>query len=259
MDTLITGLRTLNQLLTAGIAITAFSLLLYALTFNLQDRVARSFAFILLCVVVVAVGDAIGSNSDSLAGMEFWLRFQWLGIIFMPAAYVHFSDALLATTGRPSRGRRRRMVRLVYLFSAAFLVTLPTPWLVGPLVQDVGPAPHLQRTWLTWVFAAFYVVVIGWAGVNFWRSYQRTVTSTSRRRMRYLLTGALAPVLGSYPFLLFGSGFFTQHPHFFWLAAFLSNLLVSFLLILMAYSVAFFGVAWPDRVVKRRLFKWLMR
>jgi hypothetical protein len=34
MDTLITGLRTLNQLLTAGIAITAFSLLLYALTFN---------------------------------------------------------------------------------------------------------------------------------------------------------------------------------------------------------------------------------
>ena len=27
----------------------------------------------------------------------------------------------------------------------------------------------------------------------------------------------------------------------------------------MAYSVAFFGVPWPDRVVKRRLFKWLMR
>jgi hypothetical protein len=49
-----------------------------------------------------------------------WLRFQWLGIIFMPAAYVHFSDALLATTGRP-RGRRRRMVRLVYLFSVALV------------------------------------------------------------------------------------------------------------------------------------------
>jgi hypothetical protein len=27
----------------------------------------------------------------------------------------------------------------------------------------------------------------------------------------------------------------------------------------MAYSVAFFGVSWPDRVVKRRLIKWLMR
>jgi len=27
----------------------------------------------------------------------------------------------------------------------------------------------------------------------------------------------------------------------------------------MAYAVAFFGVSWPDRVVKRRLAKWLMR
>jgi hypothetical protein len=39
----------------------------------------------------------------------------------------------------------------------------------------------------------------------------------------------------------------------------ISNLLVTVLLVLMAYAVAFFGVPWPDRVVKRRLFKWLMR
>jgi hypothetical protein len=36
------GIITINQILTAGIAITAFSLLLYALSFNLRDRVARS-------------------------------------------------------------------------------------------------------------------------------------------------------------------------------------------------------------------------
>jgi hypothetical protein len=73
------------------------------------------------------------------------------------------------------------------------------------------------------------------------------------------LTGALAPALGSYPYLLFGSGIATRHPLVFWLAAVSSNILVSILLVLMAYAVAFFGVAWPDRVVKRRLFKWLMR
>jgi hypothetical protein len=77
--------------------------------------------------------------------------------------------------------------------------------------------------------------------------------------MRYLLLGALAPALGSYPFLLFGSDFAVNHQLLFWLAATLSNLLVSVLLVLMAYAVAFFGVSWPDRVVKRRLFKWLMR
>ena len=42
----LTGIITVNQILTAGIAITAFSLFLYALSFNLRDRVARSFATI---------------------------------------------------------------------------------------------------------------------------------------------------------------------------------------------------------------------
>ena len=41
--------------------------------------------------------------------------------------------------------------------------------------------------------------------------------------------------------------------------ALVSNLLVGGLIIIMAYAVAFFGVSWPDRVVKSRLFKWIMR
>jgi len=252
-------LKGTNELLTAGIAITAFSLLLYALSFNLRDRVARSFAIILLCVVFVSAGDAIASNSSTAQQWEFWMRVEWIGIIFLPPAYLHFSDALLETTGRPSRGRRRRLVRILYGVSFAFALTLPTNWLVGPIVENVGPAPHLQRTWLTWVFAVYYVVTIVISGINLWRAYQRTVTRTSRRRMRYLLMGALAPVLGSYPFLLFGSNLVVNNPFLFWVAATLSNLLVSVLLVLMAYAVAFFGVSWPDRVVKRRLFKWLMR
>lgn len=259
IQTAVEVLRGINELLTAGIAITAFSLLLYALSFNLRDRVARSFAIILLCVVFVSVGDALSSIYSLSAQTEFWMRIQWIGISFLPPAYLHFSDALLETTGRPSRGRRRRLVWLLYIVSFGFVLTLPTDWLVGPLVDDVGPAPHLQRTSLTWIFALYYVTTISLAAVNLWRAYQRTVTRTSRRRMRYLLLGALAPVLGSYPFLLFGSNLAINHPLLFWLAATLSNLLVSILLVLMAYAVAFFGVSWPDRVVKRRLFKWLMR
>lgn len=251
--------RSINELLTVGIAITAFSLLLYALSFNLRDRVARSFTIILLCVVFVSAGDAIASNASSPSQMEFWMRIQWIGIVFLPPAYLHFSDALLETTGRPSRGRRKRLVWLLYIITIGFFVIIPSPWLVGPLVEDGGPAPYLQRTALTWVFSAYYVIVVVLSGINFWRAYQRTVTRTTRRRMRYLLLGALAPALGSYPFLLFGSDFAVNHPLLFWFAATISNLLVSVLLVLMAYAVAFFGVSWPDRVVKRRLFKWLMR
>jgi len=255
---ILTSIQTLNDLLTAGIAVTAFSLLIYALSFNLRDRVARSFAFIMLCVVIVYVADSFASVTASAQQLNTWLRLQWLGIIFLPAAYLHISDALLETTGRPSRGRRRRIVRLNYIIAFAFLLTLPFG-LVGPLVQNVELAPHLQRTWLTWLFTVYYALVMGLAWANFWRAYQRTVTSTSRRRMGYLIAGALAPALGSYPYLLFGSGFAARYQLVFWLVVTISNLLVSALLIVMAYAVAFFGVPWPDRVVKRRLAKWLMR
>jgi hypothetical protein len=252
-------LQTINELLSAGISITAASLLLYALSFNLRDRVARSFAIILMCVAVVFTSDTISSAASSDLLMEFWLRFQWIGIAFLPAAYLHFSDALLATTGRPSRGLRRWIPRLLYLVSLGFLLLLPAGLLVGPLETGRQPAPHLERTWLTYIFTFYYAVAMLWAWLNFRLAYYRTKTSVGRRRMKYLVLGALAPALGSYPFLLFGSRLAAGHPYLFWGAAIFSNLAVYGLLIMMAYSVAYFGVSWPDRVVKRRLLKWLMR
>ena len=255
----ISGLKFINQLLTAGIAITAFSLLLYALTFNLRDRVARSFALILICIVIVFVGDAISSVVGTNQSLQLWLQLEWVGIIFLPACYFQFSEALLVTTGQPSYGSRRWITWLMYLICFGFFATLPFMLLVGPLVPDVSPAPHLERTGLTWFFAIYFLAIVIWSWFNFRKAYQRTITPTSRRRMRYLITGALAPVLGTYPFLLFGSSVATGHPLLFWLIAVLNNFIVLVLMVIMAYAVAFFGVSWPDRVVKRRLFKWLMR
>src|SRR5512134_688951 len=123
-DSLLAGLQTLNNILTAGIAITAFSLFLYALSFNLRDRVARSFAIILLCVVVVFTTEALQSKDLPNWGNELLLRLQWIGIIFLPPSYLHLSDAVLVTAGRPSRGRRRIAVRLVYAISVGFLLLL---------------------------------------------------------------------------------------------------------------------------------------
>src|SRR5919108_1237336 len=124
LDGLLVGLKTINSILTAGIAITAFSLFLYALSFNLRDRVARSFAIILLCVVVVFTTEALPNNSMPHWGIELLLRLQWIGIIFLPPSYLHRSDPLLVTAGRPSRGRRRLAVRLIYVVSLGFLLLL---------------------------------------------------------------------------------------------------------------------------------------
>lgn len=251
--------RTISDILTAGIAITAFSLLLYALTFNLRDRVARSFALILICVVIVFSAEALGGIAQNPNDMEIWLRIQWVGVILLPPTYLHFSDALVETTGRPSRWRRKWAVRLTYLFSFGLLFSLRTNFLVGPLVMNANPAPHLQRTIFTELFTVYYSIIMILSWTNFARAYIRTVTPASRRRMGYLVVSALAPALGSFPFLLFGSGFAARNTAIFWIVAMLTNVFVGIMLIIMAYATAFFGVSWSDRVVKSRLLKFLMR
>ena len=194
------GMVTLNQILTAGIAITAFSLFFYSLSFNLRDRVARSFALILLSVVVIFTSEALGSASTSFDAINFFLRFEWFGIVYLPAAYFHFSDALLVTTGRPSKGRRRIVVRILYVISTFFLVLLASNTLLGSLVTDVQPAPHLQRTIWTEVFTLYYIGTMLWAWINFGRSFRHTLTSSGKRRMFYLQCGAPAPAIGSFPY-----------------------------------------------------------
>lgn len=258
-EDLLAGIRAFNQVLTAGIAITAFSLFLYSLTFNLRDRVARSFAIILLCVVVVFTTEALQGPSSSDVTVQTLLRLQWLGIVFLPAAYLHLSDALLLTAGRPSRGRRRFAVRATYFVSSLFLLGLATGYLVGPLGTSVEPAPHLQRTIWTEVFTLYYLGIMVWAGINFVRAYRRMLTRSGRRRMWYLMAGASAPAFGCYPYLLFGSKIAAGYPLAFWGTAAAINLLVGGLVVMMAYAVAFFGVSWPDRVIRSRLFKWIMR
>src|SRR5512138_1453364 len=89
----LTGIITVNEILTAGIAITAFSLFLYALSFNLRDRVARSFAIILLCVVVVFTTEALQSPTMPAWGNELLLHLQSIGIIFLPPSYLHLYNA----------------------------------------------------------------------------------------------------------------------------------------------------------------------
>ncbi|MGA2111556.1 MAG: histidine kinase N-terminal 7TM domain-containing protein [Anaerolineales bacterium] len=249
----------LNKVLVAGIAITAFSLLLYALTFNLRDRVARAFAVILACVSVITVADVLASTAGNLGEANMWLHFQWIGTALLPAAYLHFSDALLAAAGRPSRGRRRSALQAVYFFSAILIyeATL-TDNLVRQVAVSAG-APYLQAGPYFWTVLVYFTLLLAWTAVNLVRAYRRLQTSTSRRRMTYLLVASAAPAMAAFPFLLFlGSGA-NLHPLLFWAILLVTHALVAGLLVVMAYATAYFGVTYSDRVIKGRLFQWLLR
>lgn len=259
MNEIISIARTISQILTAGIAITAFSLLLYSLTFNRKEKVALSFMAIMVCLVIVYSAESFSSTSKDPNVIDFWLRIQWIGIILLPGLYLKFSDALLATTGLPSRWRRKWAIRFNYLISILLIGFLFSPWFLGDLITGHPPAPYHQPTLMTKLFTVYYVLMLLLAWVNFFRASQRTLTRTSKRRMLYLTIGAIGPAVGAFPFLLYSSAFASTRTLLFWFVTIIVSLGLGMCIFLMAYSVAFFGVPWPDRVVKSRLIKWTLR
>jgi len=258
-DVFFSILLVFNQILSAGNSITAFSLLLYALTFNMRERVARSFALVLACLTLVYFGDVLAGLVTKDVDLELWLRLQWVGISFLPTTVLHLSDAILSSTGRPSRGRRQWLIRLCYLASGGVLILAGTTSLIVGSVQRTDRAGYLQPGPLFPLFLLFFAGALAITATNYLRAYRRCLTADSRRRMGYLVAGSLAPVLGGFPFLMLFGPSLASVPFLFWGGLAVVNIGVAILLVLMAYAIAYFGVSIPDRVVKARLFQWIMR
>jgi hypothetical protein len=259
VDVFISALQSINQIFTAANAITAVSLLFYSLTFNLRERVARTFAQLMACVALVYLGDILASTTQVNSELEMWLRFQWLGIAFIPSTYFHLSDTLLAATGRPSYGKRKTVVLIAYAISGVFLLTSALTKDLGGELRFVGSVGYLNPGYLFWIFTLFMLAMLSLSGLNYWRTYKRSLTRASRRRFRYLVVGSIGPLLATYPFLMLIGMIGVNFPILFWFFLNSITVAIAIMLVLMAYAVAYFGVSYPDRVVKSRLFQWILR
>ena len=259
-DNIVNLLLAMNRALSSAIVILAFSLLVYILTHNLRSSVARSFSALIACVCITYLGDVALFETTSLEDAVTWLRVQWIGIAFTPAAYLHFSDALLRTTHSLS-SLRRWAVRGGYLIGFLFLaLAFSTELLVHDGIYSPG-ITQFKAGPLFWLFPIYFFAAVAWGAYNIFRARQRCLTSTSRRRMTYLAASFAAPALGVFPYLLVASApsssFWSQA--LFFTVLFSGNVGIALMIVLMAYSVAYFGVLTPDRVVKHRLIHFLLR
>jgi len=259
-DTIVSLLLALNRALSSAIVILAFSLLVYILTHNLRSSVARSFSALVACVCITYVGDVALFETTSLEDAITWLKVQWIGIAFTPAAYLHFSDALLRTTHSLSN-LRRRAVHGGYLIGFLFLaLAFGTELLVYDGIYNPG-ITQFSAGPLFWLFSIYFFAAVAWGAYNIYRARQRCLTSTSRRRMTYLAFSFAAPALGVFPYLLVASApsssFWSQASFF--TVLFIGNVGIALMIGVMAYSVAYFGALTPDRVVRHRLVHFLLR
>jgi N-terminal 7TM region of histidine kinase len=254
---LASGLNLANQILSATVVLTAFSLLIYLLTHNFRSPVARAFCALLGSVLIVYAGDVVLYDAAA-STVERWLKFQWVGIALAPAAYLHFSATVLRTTNLRSRGREIAVL-VGYLISFGFLgLVFFTPWVVYDGVY-VPQQSHLAAGPLFWAFAMYFLITVVWGAITIRRARQRCLTRASRRRMTYLELAFFGPGLGVFPYMLVTSLPQGLPSSPFLALLFAGNVSVLVMIVLLAYSVAYFGVLTPDRVVKHNLIHYLLR
>lgn len=247
-----------NQATASAIAIFAFSVLLYLISYNFRSSVGRAFIAILACMSFTYAGDVALFQVSSLEMARPWLKFQWIGIAFTPAAYLHFSDALLRTTNAFSR-LRRGAVAAGYTIG---LILVPLALRTELLVQDGFFMPGVTQFRagpLFWLFTLYFFATVLWGANNIQRARQRCLTSASQRRMTMLAISFAAPAVGVFPYMLLASSEPTVPSLALLIVLLLGNLGIGAMITVMTYNVAFFGVFTPDRVVKHNLVSFLTR
>ena len=247
----------ISQSLSAAIAIISGSFFLYSLARGIHSRVGRAFSALLAFVTITYIGDLGVSYTSSLDTAAIWLKFQWIGIAFTPAAYLHLSDAILTMTGIRSRGRRSWTVRSLYIVAAIFLLLVVwTNWLVRD--PSASPAPHFSPGPVFWVYVVYFLSTIA---LSMWfviRARRRVLTVISRRRLTYLMVPYAAPALAVFPFLL-ATGPYRFAPAVFYAVLIAFDAVLAVMLSFMAYPLAFYGSLQPDRQIKAHMLQFFLR
>ncbi len=258
-----TALSLLHLFLASANAIVAFSLLVYILTRTPRNATTPSFVVLAVLVTAMWVGETGHvsvrySDAQSVEEAVFWLRVQAVGLALLPAAYLHFSDVLLRSTGSLSTGRRAAVVA-AYVLGALWLVLAVNTDLViaGPLLTVWGT--HYRAGSLYPAFALYTIGLTLWSLYNFFHARYRCLTASLRRRMGYLSFSFVVPALGMIPYLLATYLLTTLPAPLLALLPVAASCGVSVMIVVLAYIVSYQGVVLPDRVVKQSLINYLLR
>ncbi|GMQ78817.1 MAG: histidine kinase N-terminal 7TM domain-containing protein [Anaerolineae bacterium] len=251
-------LALINDILQAIIVIFSTSVLLYNLRYLFRDRVTRAFNAMIFFVIIVYFTELLATRTTLADSAEVWIRIGWIGIALVPAAQFHLADALLETTGEPSRNRKI-LSRVWYLVGILFFsLAIFTELLITDPNLSTS-TPHMGAGPLFPLFAAYYWIISGASVFFVGRARALCVTKTTRKRLTMILIAILAAPLAVFPYLTISRGANVQSSVLFWLIIILGNLIISVMFALLTYYMAYFGAISPDRVVRVRLFKYMAR
>ena len=261
MTYIIPSLRALSEVLTAAVAMAAFSVFLFSLQFmRRKQKLAFTLVPLLLCVTVIYSADALETIAEGHDAKLMWQLIHWTGFVILPSVSLYFARVLLELTGKELSRPVRIMSGVNIALSLVFVGLLWSEKLFSGIrvITNIGTTmEHSELTFWFWIYFALNLAGILWALRS---AYSRTRTQASRRRMIYLIAGLLGIIVGTFPLLLFGSGLLiSQYPIIFWTLSVLGNAVVTVMVILLGYASANFSVPWSDRFTRLRLIEWMLR
>lgn len=254
---MITLLERINEVLFAAVLIVSFSLLAYIVLQNWRSDIVRALGVLLAGVIIAYSGDLLLARAQRPETVEFLGRAQWLGIVLVPAGYIHFANALLAFGNANILAQRwRRSVYLAYLGSIIIflLVALGTNLVIHTGMPS-GPVAQFQAGPLFWFYVVFFVVAAATALIAILTVRRSALTPSQRRRLSYLSATFAAPGISVFPFLLIASPSAAPISLILALQA-IASVIVIVMVTVMTYSVAFQGMLIPERLIKQDFVRW---
>lgn len=252
----------INVIASSVVIILAFSILAYTVTYNVRNEAARYFALFLACIVVAYTGEVALYRVVAAEAANLWLRVQWLGIAMLPWAYYVFSYSVVRQANSDVRWGRQISIATLIISVVAALNGFFGTQLVGTLYFR-PPLVFLDSGPYFWFFAVYFISVLALSLLNIVHARRSSLTESSRKRMNYLLFGFVAPGIGIFPYLIVLGTLSLNGPTttgaIIFLLALAGNLSVAVFLVFMSYTVAYFGVLTPDRVVRYRLIRFFTR
>jgi hypothetical protein len=249
------ALLLINDFLSAAVLVIAFSLLAYIALQNRRTAIAQALCVLLAGIVVVFGGDVLIGQAQRESTVQFLLRAQWLGIVSVPAGYMHLSDALLTYSG--ARRRLRGMaVILSYLGSALFFVlALGTNLLLRPEAVR-APLAQFGAGPLFGLFAIYFAFSCAVMLGSVLRARRLVLAPTLRRRLTYLAATVLGPGLAVFPYLVVANPGSAALDNVVLLLSAIGNALIVVMTIVSVYSIGFQGLPLPDRIIRQDFVRW---
>ena len=258
---IIPSLRALSEVLTAAVAMAAFSVFLFSLQFvRRKQKLAFTLVPLLLCVALIYSADALETIAEGYNAKLMWQLVHWTGFVILPSVSLYFASVLLELTGKALSRPVRILAGLNIALSFVFVGLLWAGKLFSGIrvITNIGTTmEHSGLTFWFWIYFSVNLAAMLWTLSS---AFSRTRTQASRRRMLYLIVGLLGIIVGTFPLLLFGSGLLiSQYPTIFWTLSVLGNAIVTVMVILLGYAAATFSVSWSDRFTRLRLIEWMLR